>query len=233
MGGGGGRAVARPDPGSGWPFAKWFSRPKPCPKNITRQPRRKGLQTRWVSAGTGWSVRPPERQAWGGGACVWGANRRCCLQSQLFGVFGSWPQRNPGSGSLGLHLFPSFSKQPLRTVAIITLLHSIARHPPCVSQEGAKQRHILFFCFLRSRGFPPPQLKKNLFLHQDRLPTGYKLYQEYWAITRIQDPGFLCRAGLMCFKEESSSPIQLPISSTNSLPFCPTVHNESWWASPR
>lgn len=147
------RAVARPDPGSGWPFAKWFSPPKPCPENITQQPHRKGLQTRWISAGTGWNVRPPERKAWGGGTCVWGANRRCCLQSQLFDVFGSLPQRNTRSGSLGLYLFPSFSKQPLRTVAIITLLHSITRHPLCVSQEGAKQRCILVFCFLRSRGF--------------------------------------------------------------------------------
>ena len=105
-------AVARPDPGSGWSFAKWFSRPKPCPENITQQPHRKGLQTRWISAGTGWNVRPPERKAWGGGTCVWGANRRCCLQPPLFGVFGSLPQRNTGSGSLGLYLFPSFSKQP-------------------------------------------------------------------------------------------------------------------------
>lgn len=89
---------------------------------------------------------------------------RFCLPSQLFGVFGSLPQRNTGSGSLGLYLFPSFSKQPLRTVASITLLHSITRHPLCVSQEGAEQRCILVFCFLRSRGFFfPPNLKRIFF----------------------------------------------------------------------
>ena len=79
-------AVGRLDPGHGWPFAKCFSWPKPCPENITRQPHRKGLQTRWISAGTGWNVRPPERKAWGGRTCVRGANR-CCLQCQLFGLY--------------------------------------------------------------------------------------------------------------------------------------------------
>ena len=52
------------------------------------------------------------------------------------------------------------------------------------------------------------------------MPTGYKLYQEYQTITRIPNPGFLCRAGLTCFKAESSSPIQLPIFP---LIHCPSV----------
>lgn len=151
----GGRAVARP---GSW---EWVTLPNgshgqsPVPRVLPGSSHRKDLQTRWVSAGTGWSVRPPERQACGRRG-VWEETNREVLSSVsvVWCLLWSWPQRNTGSGSLGLHLFPSFLKQPLRTQLPSSPSPFYRCHPLCVSQEGAKQRRILF-CFLRSRGKPP------------------------------------------------------------------------------
>ena len=146
-------AVGRLDPGHGWPFAKWFSWPKPCPENITRQPHRKGLQTRWISAGTGWNVRPPERKAWGGRTCVRGANRRCCLQCQCL-VFtsvehGVW-QPGPIPLSWLLQTAPEDSCYP----------HSppfyCSSSPLCVTRSIKAEVYFGFLFFNIKRGFPPP-----------------------------------------------------------------------------
>ena len=135
-----------------------------------------------------------------------GANRRCCLQCQCL-VFtsvehGVW-QPGPVPLSWLLQTAPEDSCYP----------HSppfyCSSSPLCVTRRSKAEVYFGFLFFSIKRG-SPPQLKENLLLHLDRLPTGYKLYQEYQAVTRIPDPGFLCRAGLTCFKAESSSPIPAP-----------------------
>ena len=151
-------------------------------------------------------MRPPERKAWGGRMCVRGANRRCCLQCQLFGLYLS------GTQGLAAWACTSFLDSP--TVPEDSCYpHSppfyCSSSPLCVTRRSKAEVYFGFLFFNIKRG-SPPQLKENLLLHLDRLPTGYKLYQEYQAVTRIPDTGFLCRAGLTCFKAESSSPIPAP-----------------------
>lgn len=89
------------------------------------------------------------------GVCVWGTNRRCCLQSQLFGVFRSWPHehrvwqprpaplplasQNSPWGQLPSSLPPFYRSSPL-----------------CVTRRSKAEAYFLFFLFFKIKRVSSP-----------------------------------------------------------------------------
>lgn len=202
------------------------SQTEPCPKNITWQPHRKGLENQKNFCRDQLKCEATLRErpgpGVGGSVCeeLRGGpvpNFRCLMSPSLT------PQQHticqPGPG-----LYPSYRNTTWGSLYYYPPTFPPCLPPLCVTRRSKAEVCVLFFGDWAERAFFS-NLRES-FLHLDELATGYKPYQECQAITRIPDPDSSPVQGKLhkrASKQNHLPPSQPSISPANSL-----AHSLQW-----